>query len=268
MTTGANNGSWRDFLPLGTVCACGLMLAISAFATVRGYYQAIDRQRFHSDSTYYATRFKDDVARHVTSLAAIRAFVSASRVVSRWEFSAFAQQILPQNSGFRAVLWVPSVAHKDRAAYETALQKDGLYGLRIRQATSQGTLANAGDHTAYLPITYVEPFEQNDNLIGVDLSDTPFYADLFRDADRNDHIAASPPLTRTLVAGTHGPAVLLAYALSPDATQEPNVLTHHAPPQGYALGVLRLESIIQEVLGNSAPIQAAIAYQESPGRAP
>jgi signal transduction histidine kinase len=244
------------------------LLAISAFATVRGYYQSVDQQRFQGDATFYATRFKDDVTRHVTSLAAIRAFVSASRVVSRWEFSTFAQQILPQNPGFRAVLWVPSVTRKDRAAYEATLQKDGLYGLRIRQATSEGALANAGDRAAYLPITYVEPFDQNENLIGVDLSDTDFYADLFRDAGRDGHVAASPPLTRTLVAGTYGPAVLLAYALSPNTAQKPDAPANHATPQGYALGVLRLESIIQEVLGPSAPIQAAIAYQESVSQGP
>ena len=115
-------GTLRDFLPLSAVCAVGLTLAVTAFITVRGYYQTQAQQQFRRSATYYSTSFKDDVARHVTSLAAIRAFVSASKGVSRWEFSTYAHQILPQNLGFRAVLWVPAVSQAGRAAYETSLQ--------------------------------------------------------------------------------------------------------------------------------------------------
>ena len=125
------SGTWRDFLPLSAVFAIGLALAISTFVAVRGHYQSLDQQQFRRNATYYSTSFKDDVARHVTSLAAIRAFVSASKSVTRWEFSNYAAQILPQNLGFRAVLWVPSVSLQARQSYEAGLQDDGLYGLGI-----------------------------------------------------------------------------------------------------------------------------------------
>ena len=72
------------------VFAIGLALAISSFVAVRGHYQSLDQQQFRRNATYYSTSFKDDVARHVTSLAAIRAFVSASKSVTRWEFSTYA----------------------------------------------------------------------------------------------------------------------------------------------------------------------------------
>ena len=72
------SGTWRDFLPLTAVFTIGLALAVTTFAAVRGHYQNLDQQQFRRNATYYSTSFKDDVARHVTSLAAIRAFVSAS----------------------------------------------------------------------------------------------------------------------------------------------------------------------------------------------
>jgi len=115
--------SWRDFLPLSVICVAGILLAAGAFFVVRDYYQTREQQRFRRDATYYVTSLKDDVARHVSSLAAIRAFVTASRGVSRWEFSAFAQQILAQNLGFRAVLWVPRVTKLDRVTYETTCKR-------------------------------------------------------------------------------------------------------------------------------------------------
>ena len=123
MTSDGVQESWKDFLALSAICVAGVLLAAGAFFFVRGYYQTLEQQRFRRDATYYATSFKDDVARHVSSLAAIRAFVSASRGVSRWEFSAFAQQILAQNLGFRAVLWVPRVTKLDRVTYETTCKR-------------------------------------------------------------------------------------------------------------------------------------------------
>ncbi len=65
---------------------------------------------------------------------------------------------------------MPSVPKAARAAYEAELQKDGLYGLRIRELTDRGQIIAARDHATYLPISYVEPFDGNDTLVGLDLS--------------------------------------------------------------------------------------------------
>ena len=133
MTGEKGYNNWRDLLPLATVIATGLALAIAAFVATRAYYATLEQQQFRRNATYFETKFKDDVTRHVTSLAAIRAFVSATRGVTRWEFSTYANQILPLNAGFRAVLWAPRVTADARGAYESGLQRDGLYGLRIHE---------------------------------------------------------------------------------------------------------------------------------------
>ncbi len=48
------------------------------------------------------------------------------------------------------------------------MQRDGLYGLRLRELADDGTLVDAADRDNYIPVAYVEPFESNGNLIGVD----------------------------------------------------------------------------------------------------
>ena len=134
MRGGKAREGWREFLPPIAVVIVGLLLAVAIFLSLRGYYENQARQQFRRSATTFASTFKGDVARHVTSLAAIRAFVTASQV-TRWQFSTYAHQILPLNTGLRAVLWVPKIGKADRAAYEAGLQKDGLYGLHIRQLT-------------------------------------------------------------------------------------------------------------------------------------
>ena len=251
-----------DFLPVCAALAAGLVLSAFVFVVVRGYYRSLDQQQFQRNATYYSTEFKSDIERHVASLAAIHAFVSATHGVNRWEFSAFAHQILPQNSGFKAVLWVPRVDQQARKAFETQFQRDGLYGLRIRELDRNGSLVNAGPRPGYLPVAYIEPFEGNGSLIGLDLSSDPVYARLFRAARLSGRAAASPPLTRALVGGAQSPIVLVAFPLN---LQHGAHRANLSGAQGYALGVLQLSRVIQDAIGSrAAPLQAAIAYGVNP----
>src|ERR1043166_5256495 len=132
-----------DFLPIVALMLAGTVLSVAVFLVLRGYYLGADRRQFQEDATYYSTSFKSDVERHATSLAAIRAFVSTSHDVNRWEFSAFAHQILPQNSGFKAVLWLPQLGEQQRPHFESNLHRDGLYGLKLRELNASGRLVNA-----------------------------------------------------------------------------------------------------------------------------
>jgi len=247
-----------DFLPVSAMALAGLIVSLFVFLVLRGYYLSADRQQFQRDAAYYSGNFKSDVERHVASLAAIHAFVSASHNVNRWEFSAFAHQILPRNSGFKAVLWLPQVGAAQRKAFEAGLQRDGLYGLHLRELKPSGELVDAGTRPVYLPVAYVEPFEGSGNLLGVDLSNSSIYAQLIRQARATGRQAASPPLNQALVEGARAPIVLVAFPLNRPKTVRGAGLP--GGPEGYVLGILQLEGVIDDAIGSRAPLQAAIGY--------
>lgn len=267
-----------DFLPIAAVITIGLAAATIVFVLARGYYLAADRDAFQRDAADYGAAFKTGIERHVNSLAAIHAFVSSSHDVNRWEFSNFAHQILPQNSGFKAVLWLPHVTGKQRKAFEAALQNDGLYGLRLRELAADGALVPAADRDRYIPVAYVEPFDASGGLIGVDLAKDPIYAPLFQRARDSGKVVASAPLQRALVDGAHAPLMLVVFPLGRDtalqkavsqkiAAQKPagparGAQNTGAPPdlEGYALGVLQLNKVVEGIVGAHAPVDAAIAY--------
>ena len=249
--------SGRDFVPPVAVLVVGLVLAAAVFFTVRSYYIDADRQQFQRDASYYSASFKTNVERHVTSLAAIHAFVSASQEVSRWEFSAFANQTLPRNSGFKEVLWLPHVSAAQRKGFERNLQRDGLFGLQLRELTAADRLVQAGDRSSYLPVAFIEPFEGSSSLIGVDLSNNPIYAPLFEAARKTGRAAVSPPLSRALV-DTRGPVVVAVFPLTRKARMRASSGADR--PEGYALGVLQLDRVIQDSMGNLTTLQAVVAY--------
>jgi len=148
------------------------------------------------------------------------------------------------------------------------LEKDGLYGLRLRELTEAGELVNAGARDAYLPVAYVEPFEASGSLIGVDLSDNPIYAPLFDAATRTGKVVVSAPVPRALVDGARAPIVLVVFPLSRPQNNVAPAAKAGAPkaPEGYALGVLQLDRVIEDAIGPRASLQAAIAY--GPAKAP
>jgi signal transduction histidine kinase len=243
-------GLWRDFLPLSAVIVCGILLAVAAFVSLRGYYITSERQQFRRTTTSLVIRFEGDVARHLSSLSAIDAFVTTSHV-SRWDFSTYAHQILPQNKGLRAVLWVPTISSRQRSAYEAGLQQDGLYGLRIHGLGQPNTNADRQAGKSYMPVTYVDPSEGNIDLIGLDLASIPSYAQLFRDASQIGNVAASAPIDKTLVTGSRGPAVLLALPLKGSS----------GAGLGYVLGILEPSTVLADAMGSSGvSIEAAFAY--------
>lgn len=271
-----------DFLPIVAVAIIGIAAAVMVFTLARGYYLAADREAFQRDAADYGAAFKTGIERHVNSLAAIHAFVSSSHDVNRWEFSNFAHQILPQNSGFKAVLWLPHVAGKQRKAFEAALQDDGLYGLRLRELAPDGILVPAGERDRYIPVAYVEPFEASGGLIGVDLAQDPIYAPLFQRARDSGKVVASAPLQRALVDGARAPLMLVVFPLGRDTGLQKAALQRisaqklvmqtgterkkgaqsaGAPPdlEGYALGVLQLTKVVEGIVGAHAPVDAAIA---------
>jgi signal transduction histidine kinase len=247
-----------DFYPVAAVVICGITIAIATFLLVRGYYYTAEQNQFRSASAEFSAKFRSVMARHVASLEAIRAFVTASHAVSRWEFSNFSNQVLPQNEGFKAVLWLPNISDLERPAFEAAMQRDGLYGLRLREMQRDATLSAAGKKHRYIPVAYVEPFEASGSLIGVDLSNDPIYQPIFQRAELSGKAVASAPLDHALLEAVDGPLLLVAYPLKRDPKLSKG--SGGETLQGYALGILQLSKVIESTLGNHSSLQAAIAY--------
>ncbi|HUD52035.1 CHASE domain-containing protein [Parvibaculum sp.] len=244
-----------DLGPSAIVWGIGLIIAALLFVFVRAHYQTIERQRFQRDAVYYGTLVTETVGRHVNSLKFLRAFVAA-RDVTRWEFSTFASQTLPNNHGFKAVLWVPVVPGPDRRTYEANLQRDGLYGLRIRDMDANGGFSVARTKDAYFPVTYVDPLEGNQDLIGLDLATDPDYRDLLQQAGRRNDIAVSP-LTHKDVEGRKASLLLVAFPLgAPERRTAGDVAAPRT--KGFAVGILDIDELIRTILPKGAPIEMVV----------
>jgi len=241
----------RDLAPIALVWLVGLAIAASLFFLIRSHYVGAERERFQREAVYASTVVTETLERHINSLRSLRAFV-ASRQVTRWEFSSFAAQILPSNHGFKAVLWVPRVTGSERKAYEARFERDGLYGLRIREVDAAKGFAVAGARPAYLPVTYVEPLEGNQDLIGLDLATAPGYADVLALAEHTNGIAVS----RLPSPRQNSGSILVAFPLSASGTAA--TAPASSATRGFAVGILDLGALVTSVIPKGSPYELIV----------
>ncbi|HEX7775107.1 MAG TPA: CHASE domain-containing protein [Parvibaculum sp.] len=253
-------GRQSEFAPIALVWALGTAIAAALFVFSHAHYQNVQRERFQRDAIYYSTIVTETLERHVNSLKSLRAFV-ASRDVTRWEFSSFAAQTLPNNHGFKAVFWVPEVPHSARKAYEANFQRDGLYGLRIRQVDPVKGYEIAGTRPFYLPVTYVDPLESNQDLIGLDLATDPDYRDLLALAARTNSAVMAPLKSASRQPANKTLLVTFPLRAGQDGAAEPDA---HAPIKGYAVGILDLNELVAGVLPKGSPIDLIVSEADAP----
>src|SRR5262249_2238884 len=168
------NGSDRrfvsgDWTPAILTVICGLAISLGGFAVTHRYHRSIEERAFAVEAARQADALNEGIKRYADAIGAVASFVTASDRIDRWEFRRFAGLTLRRYSGFSALAWVPRVSQHDRGAFEAGVQRDGLFGLTIRETSIDGTLKSAAERLEYLPIAYLVPFDGNEDALSYDL---------------------------------------------------------------------------------------------------
>jgi len=97
------------------------------------------------------------------------------RTLSRWVGPENRQQFAHRASGLlvrfpelQAVEWSPRVLHERRAKFEELAREDGFESFAIKRPGPEG-MTPVAESAEYWPIFFVEPYEGNENALGLDL---------------------------------------------------------------------------------------------------
>jgi len=186
-----SNPTVRQHSPTVLVAVMGSLLSCIGFFGVQSYYKATEQKSFEGPATSYASTVADAVDRYISVINSVGAFYRASGVVDRWKFYQFTQETLPDLPGFKALEWVPQVTAEDRRIYEQRAWDDGLFGFRISDLDFVGNRVPASERETYYPIYYVEPFEGNETVLGLDLASTPLQLKAIQQARDSGRLVAT-----------------------------------------------------------------------------
>lgn len=237
----------RERAAAAIVLLIGIVISVSGFVTVRHYEQAADRQEFDRKAAHYILVSRKAIDRYVEAVTATGAlFAESGGAVNRWEFMAFAEKRLPGHPGMQALAWVPRVAGPDLPVYEKRAQDDGLFGFRMTERDADGNLAAVGARPEYWPIYYVEPYEGNDDILGVDLAFNPLYRSALgqaRDSGRMSMAFADVADVAEAAEGAGSP--LLAIMPVYESEEIPgSVNSQRETLIGFAIGLLDIGAVI------------------------
>ena len=126
-------------------------------------------------------------------LDSIGSLYAASEFVERGEFRTFVTHGMLQRPGIQALAWVPKVPASQRTAYEESARNEGYADFQIVERQAQGVVVPATFRDEYFPVYYVEPYQGNEIVLGVDLTSIFAYREAMDKArDTGKKVATQP----------------------------------------------------------------------------
>jgi len=136
---------------------------------------------------------------------------SSRAPVSRTDFRHLVQSLLQRFPTIQAVKWAPQVESPQRATFEAAQQSD-LPGFEIREVDPSGHPRRASERPRYFPVTYVEPLQGNEHIVGFDLASEPGRRAAVQKTLDTGTVTATPPIRLVQEQGEQV-GILLVYAV-------------------------------------------------------
>lgn len=169
-------------------------------------------------------------------------FESRQQVPDPSDFAALADLYYASYPGINAHSWVPRVEESRRAMFidevRASAPSDGSrYGsFTISERNGDGVMVPAASRETYYPVTFIEPYEGNEEALGFDLGSVENRRALLSTARSRRGVSLSELLQ--LVQADEGQGGLLAAA----AVRRPGDPVDRV--QGYVTGVFRLEELL------------------------
>jgi len=240
---GEPRGLWRTrALPVTVPMLLFFTLFVAIFVRVSKWEQEDALLEFRLLSQEIVDKIHSGLTEQEIFLAQLERSFSGARAVSRSDFRHLAQNLLQRFSTIQAVKWAPRIDSQWRAAFEEA-QRAELPGFEMRELDSSGHRLRAGERALYYPVTFVEPLNGNEHVVGFDLASEPGRKTAVEEAVNTGSVRTTPPI-RLIQEQAEQTGILVIFAVQ-DGSNGPGVVSV----------ALRMGTFMSELL---APIAAML----------
>ncbi|WNB77399.1 bifunctional diguanylate cyclase/phosphodiesterase [Methylomonas koyamae] len=179
------------------------------------------------------------------------------------DFERFTRLSFAEHPDLQALSWNPVVRYRDKADFEAAMRNEMQWpDMRISQRDASGKLVPADEREAYVAVRYIAPLDKNRLALGYDIaSDELRHAAIAEAVSRNE-LTASAPLRLVQESGVSN-GVLLLHPVYAEAAQAAAGPFGPKTPSGFAVGVFRIEDMLQHQLAASLPYGLAFRLEDN-----
>ncbi len=168
-------------------------------------------------------------------------------IVRRKDFQRFVQPALSRYPSIQALEWLPRLLDADRLAFEQAVQAEGFPQFQITEWKADGAVIPADRYPEYFPVTYVEPFANNQLVLGFDLSSDVTRRSALEQARDTGQIVVSGRIELVQEA-QHQFGFLVILPIYQQEASCDTVGDRRQHLRGFVLGVFRIGDIVQASL--------------------
>lgn len=195
------------------------------------------------------------------NLATLRGLFVASNEVTRDEFAAYVGNVMPGVQGVNGFAWNQQVSSEQRAEYETQMRAQGHPGFVIKEFLPNGQQGHAPVRDKYIVITYVEPWQENDELVGLNISVDPMRAATQERARDTGALAMTGPLELYNDGADKQGVIVFQPVYRPGVTTATAVERQQALV-GYATAIVRITELMAPVLETFPPSRFEIDVRD------
>ena len=225
----------------------GIVISVMGFLVSAAVYDRIAVKDFERQAVHdveIAEKALQNYSRMIDEAAAL--FSAESGRMDRWRFFEFSKTHLMRHPALKSIIWAPYLPASRLDAYKTAARTDGLFDFEFSEFALDGAVRPLSPRSNYLPAYFLEPFEGNERLLGVDLLSDPALASAIERA-----------LSERQADSTRGASILQARAgmvavVQPVFAETPTV-GGASVPVGAVVGAVDIEEAIVTAIDDYAP---------------
>lgn len=199
-------------------------------------------QDFQNQITVFTKSLDYRVIEIQVLLNSVKSFFDSSDFVSREEFRTFLRGVKDQLPNIKSIAWTPKVRRSEVSELKKLAVNEGLTDFQIQDVNDEGLLRPASEREVYYPIFYIEPFEENQIVIGVDNSSEPGRWKTLQMARDTGQAQASAPLILGQDQGSKYKSVLISQPVY--KTSVSTVEERRANLEGFLTVTMRIKDLI------------------------
>lgn len=175
------------------VAVLGLSLSFSLFLFLEKADQDRVLESFVQDSTDRISTIESSLVSVASNLKSIASLYSSTGMVLRKEFRVFATNIIKEQRGLDVLGWVPVLGHDQRQALEDWSHEQGLDNFQVLEPEPlPGEKIRRADQLKYYPVYFVEPLENFQEILGMDLKASAAFEPAMEIAKNNGVLTSTP----------------------------------------------------------------------------
>ncbi|MCB1904359.1 MAG: CHASE domain-containing protein [Gammaproteobacteria bacterium] len=242
---------WWGYSPVFVVALLGFVNTLYFFRQVSSWERQQVTTEFNEASQDRVLVIRREIEYALSTVQDVATYFEASPQIRRREFRKFVEPAVKRHIGIESLQWVPFVIHSEREEFERRARLS-FPPYSINERTATGEIVAAGSRDSYLPVLYVQPYQQNRELLGLDLASDISVSTLLARSRNAEELQVSQPINLPGDPGHQTGFMVSVPVIHPmldlmdgeEELQQPQT----GKVRGFAVGIYRIGAIVEQAL--------------------